>query len=328
MPVADTQVKQLKEVPVLKILITPRSFPQSGEMAYRLFKEHNLEIIENRTGKTLTEDEMAEQCRDIDGIIVGLDPMTEKVLKSAKNLKAISKYGAGLDNIDLKVAEQLGIKVDRAAGTNATSVAELAVGLFFTLARSIPVISANTKSGGWDRVRGVELNGKTAGILGLGNVGREVARMASGLGMNIMAYDPYLDPKDECINRYSITMAKDEDVIRNADFLSLHLPLTDETKYVISNRTLGIMKKTAYLVNTSRGELVNEEDLYEALSTGKIAGTAEDVFSREPAGDHKLLSLDNFVLTSHIGAYTVEANAKMAIRSAENLLRMLGFENY
>jgi D-3-phosphoglycerate dehydrogenase len=209
-----------------KVLITPRSFSQSGEKAYNLLAEFGCEIIRNTTGKTLTEDQMIEQCSNIDGIIVGIDPVTEKVLRNAKKLKAISKYGAGLDNVDLKTAEELGIKVERAVGANATSVAELAVGLFFTLARSITTVSDSTKAGSWDRFRGIELNGRTVGIVGMGCVGKEVARMVHGLGMNIIAYDPYLNPDDKSINEYSIKIMEIDEVIKNADFLTLHLPLT------------------------------------------------------------------------------------------------------
>ncbi|HEX2925689.1 MAG TPA: phosphoglycerate dehydrogenase [Ruminiclostridium sp.] len=306
-----------------KILITPRSFQQSGVSACALLKEKGFEPIINTTGKSFTEEQMIEQCADVDGIIVGVDPVTEKVLKSSKKLKAVSKYGAGLDNIDLKAAEELGISVERAAGTNSTSVAELAIGLMFTLAREIPYSSASTRKGGWDRKKGVEVTGKTLGILGLGCIGKEVARMANGLGMNIIAYDPFLNPEDECIKRYGINMTGLEDIFRNSDFITMHMPLTDETKHMVNEKSLNKMKSTAYLINTSRGELVDEEALYDALINGKIAGAAEDVFSKEPPEEHKLLSLDNFILTSHIGAFTNEANEKMAVTSAVNLLKML-----
>ena len=301
-----------------KILITPKSFSQAGDAPYKLLREAGLDVVENKTGKTLDETQLIDQCSDIAGIIVGVDPLTATVLKSAKNLKAISKYGAGLDNIDLKAAEELGIKVERAAGTNAVSVAELAIGLFFSMARSIPVISNVTKSGKWDRVKGIELTGKTVGIVGFGNVGKEVARMAGGIGMKVLAYDPFID-----VQKYSVKACSLEEIIKEADFLTLHLPLTEDTKDMINKAALASMKKTAYLVNTSRGELVDEDALYEALTKGVIAGAAEDVFSKEPPAGHKLLSLDNFILTSHIGGFTVEAIEKMAMQSAINLINLL-----
>jgi D-3-phosphoglycerate dehydrogenase len=308
---------------VKKVLITPRSFPQSGKEAYKLLKENGFEIIDNTTGKSLSEEQMIEMCADAEGIIVGVDPVTERVMENATNLKAISKYGAGLDNIDLKAAEKLGIKVDRAAGTNAVSVAELTIGLFFALARNILYSAKRVKSGGWDRLRGIELYGKTVGILGLGNIGKEVARIASGIGMNVIAYDPYISNDDESIKEYSVKMLDKSEVIKNADFLTLHIPLTDETRHIINKGSISTMKTGAYLVNTARGELVDEDALYDALASGKLAGAAEDVFSKEPPEGHKLLELDNFILVAHIGAFTKEANEKMALKSAENLIKML-----
>ncbi len=307
----------------MKVLITPRSFPQSGAKAYKLLREQEFEIIENRTGKTLTENQLVELCRDVDGIIVGVDPITERVLRSAGKLKAISKYGAGLDNVDLETARELGIKVDRAAGTNAVSVAELTVGLIFAIARNIPYSASSVKSGGWDRLRGIEITGKTIGIIGLGAIGREVARMAFGIGMNILGYDPYIDTNASFLKDYSVNLTTLERIYREADFITLHLPLTDGTRHMINRDTLAMMKPTAYLINTARGELVDEDALYDALKSGALAGAAQDVFSKEPPEGHKLLELDNFILTSHIGAYTVEANEKMAVKSAENLIRML-----
>lgn len=306
-----------------KILITPKSFFQAGEEVAGLLKSRGFEIVANTTGKTLSEEQMIEMCGDAEGLIVGIDPVTGSVLRGAKNLKAISKYGAGLDNIDLKTAKELGIAVDKAAGANAESVAELAVGMFFLLARNISAAVKSVKSGGWERIRGVELRGKTAGIIGLGNIGREVARMAAGLGMKITAYDPYINAGDEFIKKYSIKFAGRDEVIREADFLTLHVPCVEETKNMINGSTLSMMKKGAYLVNVSRGELTDEAALYEALKSGRLAGAAQDVFSKEPPGKHPLLELDNFILTPHIGAYTREANVNMAVRSTENLIRML-----
>lgn len=306
-----------------KILITPKSFFQAGGEAAGLLQSRGFEIVANTTGKTLSEEQMIEMCGDAEGLIVGVDPVTGNVLRGAKKLKAISKYGAGLDNIDLKTAKELGIAVDKAAGANAESVAELAVGMFFLLARNIPAAVKSVKSGGWERIRGAELRGKTAGIIGLGNIGREVARMAAGLGMKITAYDPYINAGDEFIKKYSIKFAGRDEVIREADFLTLHVPYVEETKHMINGNTLSMMKEGAYLVNVSRGELTDEDALYEALKSGRLAGAAQDVFSKEPPGKHPLLELDNFILTPHIGAYTREANVNMAVRSTENLIRML-----
>lgn len=306
-----------------KILITPKSFFRAKHIADEIFSQYQLEIVENNTGKTLTKEQMMELCQDIDGIIVGVDPMDEDVLRNAKKLKAISKYGVGLDNIDLKVAEELGIKIRRAEGTNNRSVAELTIGLFFAISRSIPKATYDVKEGGWDRTLGTELFGKTVGIIGFGAIGREVAKMAYGLNMKILAYDPYFDD-EELAKSMNVTMTGMNEILENADFVTLHLPLNEETNKMINKETLGKMKKTAYLINTARGELVDEDALYDALKSGIIAGAAQDVFSKEPPKkDHKLLTLDNFILTPHMGAYTREATERMVETSVKNLMEML-----
>jgi len=305
-----------------KILITPRSFSRFMEQAGVILNQYDLEIILNRTGKTYTEEQMTELCSDIDKIIVGIDPLGEKVLRRAGKLKAISKYGAGLDNIDLQVAKELKIKVAKAAGANATAVAELGVGLFFALARKIADAVAEVKKGAWNRgTLGVELTGKTAGIVGFGFIGRETARLCRGLGMGVLVYDPFVE--ETIVKRYNGDKVKLEDMLQQSDFISLHLPLTAETKNIINKETLNKMKETAYLINTARGSLVNEDDLYEALKEGKIRGAAQDVFSKEPPGEHKLLTLNNFLLTPHMGAYTREAIEKMVVKSTQNLVDML-----
>lgn len=305
-----------------KIFITPKSFFRYIDKVSSIFEEQCFEVVKNNTGRTLTEDEMVELCKDVDGIIIGIDPMTERVLRNAKKLKAISKYGTGVDNIDLAVAEDMGIKIQKALGANSTSVAELSVAMLFAMARNIVINSNNVKSGGWNRVPGCEITGKTLGIIGLGYVGKEMVRMCYGLGMKIIVCDPYLKDS-EFVERYSAEMMSFEDALRNSDFVSLNMPLTNDSHHIIDSKSLRLMKRTAYLINTSRGELVNEDDLYDALKEGIIAGAAEDVFSEEPPKEHKLLELDNFMLTPHIGAFTEEATCKMVVQSVNNLVEML-----
>lgn len=307
----------------MKIAVTPRSFPASGAPALKWLREKGFDIQLNTTGSVLDEAGMALICRDACGLIVGIDPVTASVMDANPQLRAISKYGAGLDNIDLGAAADRGIQVLSAGSANALSVAELTIGLCFSLARSIPFASASTRAGRWDRLKGVELFGKTIGIVGLGNIGREVARIARGIGMDAVAYDPYIKPDNPAIASLGIGMAALADVLAKADFVTLHLPSTEETKSMINKDTLKLMKPTAYLVNTSRGELVDEEALYEALAGKTIAGAAEDVFSKEPPGTHPLLSLDNFILTPHIGMFTEEATLRTAMVAAENVLKML-----
>lgn len=309
-----------------RILITPKSYKNYKEKTYPMLLEKGYEIVENTYGRTMTEDEITEiASQGVVGIIIGVDPLPASVLEKCRDLKAISKYGVGMDNIDLVKAGELGIKVKNAQGTNNVSVAELAIGLMFTMSRSISRVTSSVKSGSWDRFIGCELTGKKLGLIGGGQIGREVAKRARGLEMSVTIYDPYFND-DEFLNKYGITRSDKLNVIlSDSDFVSLHLPVTNETKHMINETTLSLMKPNCILINTSRGELVDEEALYKALIKSNIAGAAQDVFSSEPpAKDEKFLKLENFVLTSHIGAFTHEAVEKMAMVSTRNLLEMLG----
>lgn len=308
-----------------KILITPKSFRNHKQKAYPLLESKGYKIIENSLGRTMTEAEIIECAKeDVVGIIIGVDPLPASVLQELKDLKAISKYGVGMDNIDLDKAEELGIKVRNAVGTNNVSVAELAIALIFTLARDIPSSSASAKGGGWSRTGGFELTGKKLGLVGGGMIGREVARRARGLEMEVSIYDPWF--KDEqFLAKYGITKLDDLHLLfSQSDIISLHVPATAETRNIINKDSLSLMKSSAILINTSRGELVDEQALYDALVSGQIAGAAQDVFSSEPPSkDEKLLTLNNFILTPHIGAFTAEAGEKMALVSTQNLLDLL-----
>ncbi|SDF00003.1 phosphoglycerate dehydrogenase [Sporolituus thermophilus] len=309
----------------MKILITPKSFGNYREKTYPLLTGAGYEIIENTTGRTLTEDEIIKLAKDdVVGIIVGIDPLTAKVLKSCRKLRAVSKYGVGMDNIDLTAAEKLGIKVKNAAGSNSVSVAELAIALMFEAARRVAVMSATVKLGGWDRVLGIELTGKTLGLIGCGHIGKEVAKRAKGLLMDVQVYDPYFGD-EEFLEKYAVKRcASLNELLSTSDIVSLHLPLTNETRHLINSRTIQAMKKSAILINTSRGELVDEDSLYTALKEKTIAVAAQDVFSKEPPlPGEKLLTLTNFILTPHAGAFTAEAVEKMAIYSTKNLIEML-----
>jgi len=309
----------------MKILITPKSFGNYKDKTYPLLYDKGYEIIENNLGRTMTEDEIIERARSgVVGIIVGIDPLSERVLERCADLKAISKYGVGMDNIDLKAAERLGIRVKNAVGSNNISVAELAVALMFEAARHVSVLSQTVKQGGWDRVRGVELTGKTLAVIGCGQIGREVAIRGKGLAMKVVVYDPYFNDKEFLAKHDMMQCETLSQALAVADVISLHLPLTPETKHMINASTLELMKPSAILINTSRGELVDEESLYTALKNKRIAFAAQDVFSKEPpAPGEKLLTLDNFILTPHAGAYTNEANEKMALYSTRNLIEML-----
>jgi phosphoglycerate dehydrogenase-like enzyme len=308
-----------------KVLITPKSFGLYKKQAFTLLRDHGYEPIENKLGRTMTADEILELAGEhAVGIIVGIDPLPGHALAQFKQLRAISKYGMGLDNIDLNKANELGIKVMNAAGTNHISVAELAITLMLSMARNISAVTAKVKAGGWERSIGYELTGKKLGLIGGGQIGREVAKRAVGLQMEVSIYDPYWQDASFA-EQYNIRINSELDMLyKESDLISLHLPFLPETKGMIDQRALGLMKPSVILINTSRGELVNEADLYEALVQNKIYGAAQDVFSSEPPeADNKLIKLDNFILTSHIGAFTHEAVERMVLYSTRNLLEML-----
>ncbi|MDF2523815.1 MAG: Phosphoglycerate dehydrogenase [Clostridiales bacterium] len=307
-----------------KILITPRSFSRYGEQAIDLMESKGYEVTVNTTGKPYSYEKFCELSSDVDGIILGVDTVDEQMLKGAKNLKGISRFGVGIDNINVEIADRLGIKIARAIGSNSTSVAELAVGFFFTLARNVVKNVNEVKAGKWNKASGMELRNKTVGVIGLGAIGKEVSRMSQGIGMKVIGYDPFVN-KEEMKEKYNIDMKSFEEVLQESDFVTLHMPLTEENKYLMNKATLRLMKSTAYLINTARGGLVNEDDLYEALIENIIAGAAADVFSNEsPSKDEKLLKLDNFILSSHIASLTVNAELNTINLATHNLLKILG----
>lgn len=308
-----------------KVLITPKSFQKYKQKPIEMLEAAGYEVILNTTGRTLTEDDIVDTAKvGVVGIIVGVDPLPARVLDSCRDLRAVSKYGVGMDNIDLDRAVELGIKVKNAVGTNSVSVAELAIGLMFESARRLSEHINTVKSSGWDRTMGIELSGKHLAVIGGGQIGKEVAKRCRGLQMDVTIYDPYFNDPGFLVE-YGVERSEDFDaLIRSADVVTLHLPATEETKHMMDADVFSKMKPTAILINTARGELVDEQALYEALSRGQIAVAAQDVYSKEPPeeGD-PLLSLPNFLLTPHLGAFTKEAVERMAVRSTENLLEML-----
>jgi len=230
-------------------------------------------------------------------------------------------HGVGVDHIDLKAAARLGIIVANCPGTNNQAVADLTIGLMLALARQIPAVDRKLRQHIWGRHSGSELWQKTLGLVGLGRVGCDVARRALGFEMKILAYDPYVSAAQARASQ--VTLAPLDEVIAAADFLSLHASLTDETRGLIGAAQLRQMKPTAYLINTARGGLVDEAALYQALTEGVIAGAALDAFAEEPPWNSLLLTLDNVVVTPHIGAHTREAIERVGLLAVQNVVQAL-----
>jgi D-3-phosphoglycerate dehydrogenase / 2-oxoglutarate reductase len=276
-------------------------------------------IVEKRPG--LAPPELREALKDCEGLIVRSETkVTADLLDAANSLRVIGRAGVGVDNIDVSAATIRGVVVMNAPDGNTITTAEHTIAMLISLARSIPQASSSLKSGRWERKKfvGVELQGKTLGIVGLGRIGRVVASRARAMGMLIVAYDPFVAP--EQARDLEIELAALEEVYARADFLTVHTPLTSETRGLIDREALGRMKKGARIINCARGGLVDEDALYEALTSGAIAGAALDVFSEEPPpADHKLLQLEQVIVTPHLGASTREAQEGVAFTVAEQM---------
>ena len=306
----------------MKILVTPTSFkPVKGGPALELLRSFSEDLVFNPKEKPLSEDDLIPLLSGCVGFIAGLDSITRKVIENAPGLKVISRYGVGVDQVDLKAAREKGIDVCNTPGTNSNAVADLAFALLLSIARRIPLLDRKTKGGEWLRSTGFELGGKTIGILGLGAVGKEVARRAAGFSMKIMAYDPFMNMEYAQAN--GITAADFTTVVENADIVSLHLPLMEETRHIISADIMKTMKKGAVIINTARGGLIDEKAAYEFLVSGHLGGLGLDAFETEPPGPSPLFELDNVVVTPHTGAHTGEATAAMAAVSVKNLIDVL-----
>lgn len=274
--------------------------------------------VDVKTG--LSPDELKAIIGEYHGLIIrSATRVTADVIDVATNLRVIGRAGSGLDNVDKAAATKKGIVVMNTPGGNTITTAEHTIALMFSLARQIPQAVASMREGKWDKKRfmGVELYNKTLGIIGIGNIGKQVAKRAIGLGMNVIGYDPYLS--EENAMEIGIKKVALPELFRNSDFITIHTPLTAETKNLINSKTIGIMKDGVRIINCARGGIVNEADLYEAIKSGKVAGAALDVFEKEPPGDNPLLKLDNVLCTPHLGASTKEAQENVALAIAEQV---------
>ena len=276
-------------------------------------------IVEKRPG--LSPAELLEAVKDSEGLIVRSETkVTPEILDAANNLRVIGRAGVGVDNIDVAAATIRGVVVMNAPDGNTITTAEHTIALLISLARSIPQASSSLKAGRWDRKKfiGVELQGKTLGIVGLGRIGRVVASRARAMGMQIVAYDPFVAP--DHARDLEIELASLDDVYARADFLTIHTPLTPETRSLVGREALAKMKKGAHIINCARGGLIDEQALYDAITDGSIAGAALDVFAEEPPpAGHQLLQLDQVIATPHLGASTREAQEGVAFTVAEQM---------
>ncbi len=300
-----------------KVLISDRMSP----LAARILRERGIEVDE-RTG--LSKEELADVIGAYDGLVLrSATKVTPKVLERAERLKVIGRAGIGVDNIDVAAATARGIVVMNTPFGNAITTAEHAIALMLSLARQIPQANASTHAGKWEKSRflGVEVTGKTLGVIGCGNIGSIVADRAIGLKMKVLAYDPYLT--EDRARELGVTKVDLDTLLARADFVSLHTPLTDQTRNIIDAEAIAKMKEGAFLINCARGGLVDEAALKEALDSGHLAGAALDVYAEEPARAHPLFGHPRLIATPHLGASTREAQTNVAIQIAEQVADFL-----
>ncbi|HXF89966.1 MAG TPA: phosphoglycerate dehydrogenase [Xanthobacteraceae bacterium] len=287
--------------------------------AVQIFKDRGVEVeFQPNLGKD--KEKLAEMIGDFDGLAIrSATKVSGKILDRARRLKVIGRAGIGVDNVDIAAATARGIIVMNTPFGNSITTAEHAISLMLALARQIPQADASTKAGKWEKNKfmGVEIFGKTLGVIGCGNIGSIVADRAIGLKMKVIAYDPYLSA--ERAVQLGVEKVEFEDLLRRADFITLHTPLTEKTRNIIDAKALAAMKKGVRIVNCARGGLIDEAALAEALKSGQVAGAALDVFLEEPATSNPLFGLPNVVCTPHLGASTTEAQENVALQIAEQM---------
>ena len=296
-----------------KVLISDKMSPRAEE----IFREQGVEV---EVATDLTPEALQAKITQVDGLVVrSSTKVTPDILAGGNRLKVVGRAGIGIDNIDLDAATQRGIVVMNTPGGNAITTAEHAIAMMFALARRIPAADRSTHAGKWEKSRflGVELTGKTLGILGCGNIGSVVAERAHGLRMRVIAYDPFLS--EDRASDLNVKKVSLDELLQRSDVITLHLPLTEQTRGILDAGALAKTKPGVRIVNCARGGLVVEDDLRQAIESGHVAGAAVDVFSEEPARDNPLFGLDEVVATPHLGASTTEAQEKVAVQIAEQM---------
>lgn len=299
-----------------KVLCTD-GFAESG---VELLKKSG--IIEPTFIKSLTHEELLKKIGEYDGLIVrSASSVTKDVIEAGKKLKVIARAGVGVDNIDVGEATARGMLVVNAPAGNTTSATELTFGMLLSLARHIPEAAKAMGEGRWEKKKfqGCELAGKILGIIGLGRIGREVARRAEAFKMNIIGYDPFLTKEQFVL--LGVKASTKDDIYKHADYITIHTPLTDDTQNMITMKELKTMKKTACVINCARGGIINEQDLAHALKDGIIAGAALDVFTKEPFEEAIFRGLGNCITTPHLGASTADAQDAVAVEAATGVIQ-------
>ena len=315
----------MKGLKQCRVLVTPTSYA-SQDLSLKTDLEDAVgEVIYNTTGKPLSSSQLMELVPGVDGWIAGLDEINNQVISAAADLKVIARYGVGYNNIDLEAAKARGIIVTNTPGANSKAVAELTIALTLHLLRPINQCAQQTAAGEWPRQKGYSLEGKVVGLIGLGAIGKEVARRLVGFDCQVVGYD--LSKDEDFCEEHHVKIVPLADLLDQADIVSLHVPGTPETRNMVDRGFLNSMKDGSWLVNTSRGDLIDEGALIDAIESGKLRGAALDVFQQEPLDKKSpLLSLKNIILTPHMGAHADSATNTMGRMALDDCLRVLSGE--
>lgn len=304
----------------MKILISSASFGKINKDPLRILENAGYMPFLNPYGRKLEFSEFVELIKDAVGLIAGTEKITAELLENAHKLRVISRYGVGLDNVDLDAARKLGIIVRSTPEAPSQAVAELALALMLNLSRHVSEADRNMRNNNWTQLMGRLISEKNLGVIGLGRIGKKLVELVQPFNMKIFAYEPY--PDNDFVSTNKITLLPLNEVLSQCDLISLHLPLSDKTFHMIGKKELSLMKKDAIIINTSRGGLVDEDALVDALRNGTIGGAAIDTFEEEPYRGN-LIGHDNVILTCHMGSSAIETRKQMELETVNNLLDAL-----
>jgi phosphoglycerate dehydrogenase-like enzyme len=303
-----------------RVLITPATLSGNTGPYLQLLRQAGFEVVFPPRAAQLTEEELFEQLAGVSATVAGSEPYTRRVLEAHPDLRVIARAGVGYDAVDVAAATERGVAVTITPGTNHDAVAEHTFALLLALAKGLIARHHGTRTGQWPRHATLPLRGRTLGLVGLGRIGKAVAVRGAAFGMRLAAFEPLPDPA--FIRQYGVTLLPLDRLLAESDYLTLHLPLTPESRHLINRQTLALMKPTAFLINTSRGGLVSEADLLEALRSGRLAGAGLDVFEEEPPAPGPLFALDNVVLTPHAAGVDLQSLDDMALSAAQAVVAL------
>ena len=302
----------------MKLFVSTHPFSSTSKIPMQLIKKNGIELSVNEHGRKITTSELAEDLKDAEVLVAGTEKITEEVLKKAPNLKLISRVGIGLDGIDFELCKKYGIRVAYTPDAPTMAVAELCVGMILDLARKVTDTNNNVKDGIWHRHMGMLLYGKTIGIFGMGRIGKSLIHLLEAFNVKFLVHD--IEPDLAFGRLHNVKFVSKEELLKRSDVVSVNLPLKEDTKNYISLKDLKQMSSHTFIINTARGGIINEDDLYIALKDNIISAAAVDVFEVEPYVG-KLIELDNCLLTCHMGASTIDSRTDMEVQAIEEAIR-------